>query len=422
MRTTPRPTLILSSYLSQGHARVGRVLLVVLAGAGLQLMMQALIARTLTKTEVGVVSLLLGALPILSTLSLFGQDSATVRFLSRSPSGTYDARSHVNRVMAVVVPLAVLAGVAGAWFYGLGAGLGATLVVLILSQNAVTIVTSVMRAAHRYELAMAGVRMPAMAAAVVMLFLRLTDALTLRSSVVALGLAFGLSALCIFVAGRRGLDVGDGTVPRSVMGEGVLFFGLGISFAFMIAIDKLIIGKMMTYADLAIYASIFAVMRGFDFLFYSISYVLMPRVNRIHRLKLKRINLSIAGLAAVVTAGYLLLGDDVVRLLYEGKYDVGSYLILPFALSGIAKLFYSVPSSVIGARLPRTALKQFMWFNLAGMVLNVALDIALILRMGLAGAALATAASWGLRLGGGYVILWLNRAHLDAAEAPVETA
>jgi O-antigen/teichoic acid export membrane protein len=194
----------------------------------------------------------------------------------------------------------------------------------------------------------------------------------------------------------------------------VFFLGLNLSFAIMVSVDKLVIGKMLPYAHLAVYASIFAVMRGFDFLFYSITYVLMPRVNVLRKLELRKYNLLIAALAGVLTVGYLLLGDDVVSFLYAGHYDEGAYLILPFALSGIAKLFYSVPSSVIGGRLPRRALKQFLWFNLGAVVVNIVLDIIMIKAMGLMGAAIATAVAWGLRLAGGYVILARNRSLLAA--------
>jgi O-antigen/teichoic acid export membrane protein len=180
----------------------------------------------------------------------------------------------------------------------------------------------------------------------------------------------------------------------------------------MIAMDKVVIGKAMTYADLAIFASVFAIMRGFDFVLYSISFVLMPRVNVVRRLDLRLFNLPIAALAAVVVAIYLAFGDDVIHYLYKGEYDVGARLILPFALSGVIKLFYSVPSSVIGGRLPRAALRQFMSVNLVGMVVNIALVVLMIRAAGLTGAAYATGIAWALRLAGGYVIVGLNREHL----------
>ena len=386
----------------------------VLLGAGLQIVTQALLARSLPKTQVGLISLLLGALPILSTLSMAGQSASAVRFLSRTERGTYDTVAHVRRVLALVLPLGVVAGLAGAGFYELGWGLALVLVALVVSQNTALTVSSVMRAEHRYELAMTTVRFPAMAAAVVLVVLRLFDALTYTSALVTLGVTFGLSGLLIAVRGTRTSGTGGKPVPRSVLREGVFFLGLNLSFAIMVSVDKLVIGKMLPYAHLAVYASIFAVMRGFDFLFYSITYVLMPRVNVLRKLELRKYNLLIAALAGFLTLGYLLLGDDVVSFLYAGHYDEGAYLILPFALSGIAKLFYSVPSSVIGGRLPRSALKQFLWFNLGAVVVNIVLDIIMIKAMGLMGAAIATAVAWGLRLAGGYVILARNRSLLAA--------
>ncbi len=386
----------------------------VLLGAGLQIVTQALLARSLPKTQVGLISLLLGALPILSTLSMAGQSASAVRFLSRTESGTYDTVAHVRRVLALVLPLGVVAGLAGAGFYELGWGLALVLVALVVSQNTALTVSSVMRAEHRYELAMTTVRFPAMAAAVVLVVLRLFDAMTYTSALVTLGATFGLSGLLIAVRGTRTSGTGGKPVPRSVLREGVFFLGLNLSFAIMVSVDKLVIGKMLPYAHLAVYASIFAVMRGFDFLFYSITYVLMPRVNVLRKLELRKYNLLIAALAGFLTLGYLLLGDDVVSFLYAGHYDEGAYLILPFALSGIAKLFYSVPSSVIGGRLPRSALKQFLWFNLGAVVVNIVLDIIMIKAMGLMGAAIATAVAWGLRLAGGYVILARNRSLLAA--------
>jgi O-antigen/teichoic acid export membrane protein len=414
VRAIKKLQTLLAAHASSTPTRVGRVLAVVLLGAGLQIITQTLLARSLPKTQVGLISLLLGALPILTTLSMAGQGASTVRFLSRSAPGTYDSAAHARRILALVLPLGAVAALAGAGFYGLGWGLALVLVALVISQNTAVTVSSVLRAEHRYELAMTAMHLPAMAAAVVLIVLRLTGSLTYTTVVVTFGIAFLLSGCLIAVRGARTVRTGGKLVPRSVMREGLFLLGLNISFALMVSVDKLIIAKMLPYAELAVYASIFTVMRGFDFLFYSISYVLMPRVNVLQKVRLRQYNLLIAGLAGAVTVAYLILGDDVVSFLYEGRYDEGAFLILPFALSGIAKLFYSVPSSVIGGRLPRPALKQFLWFNLAAVVVNIVLDIIMIRAMGLMGAAIATAIAWGLRLAGGYVIIARNRGLLEA--------
>lgn len=398
------------------HLRVGRVFAIVVAGAGLQVVTQAVLARALPKDEVGLISLVLGALPLLSTLTLLGQDASLVRFLTRSTQrggALYDVGRHVLRVTLLVVPLGALAGLAGAGLYGLTGVTLAAMVLLVASQNAITIVTSVMRALHRYERSMLGRWLPLIAVALVLSALRLLGALTYSRALVVLIACFAGSAGLLFVARPGTADAPPRQpVPGVVFREGFFLLGLSLSMSVMVAMDKMIIGKVLPYTELAVYATIFAVMKGFDFLFYSVTYVLMPRVNTVERVPLRSLNVWIAAAAAVVAALYLTVGDAVIHWLYGGRYDAGVYLILPFTLSGVLKLFYSVPSSIITGRLPRPALRSFLWFNLAGIVVNVALDLVLIVRMGILGAAVATAIAWALRLGGGYAIVLANRSHL----------
>jgi O-antigen/teichoic acid export membrane protein len=399
---------------------VGRVLTIVLGGAVLQVLSQTILARSLPKEDVGLISLIIGALPLLSTLSLAGQDAAVVRLLSRVDPARYDVPAYARRVLALVAPLGVAVALACAGYYALSGLAVVTAIVLVVSLNTVTVFTSVLRAAHRYELAMAGTRLPIIAGAVFLAALLALGRLSLSSALWALVAAYAGAAVFLATRGRV-LGAGEGApVPPSVMREGFFLLGLGLSYSLMISLDKLVIGKFLPYADLAVYATVFAVTKGFDFLFHSINYVLMPRVNTMERVSLRRLNTPIAALAAVVLVLYLLFGDDAVHILYAGKYDLGAYLILPFALSGVIKLFYSVPSSVIGGRLPRSALKQFLWLNTAGIVVNVILDIVLIRSHGLLGVAVATAIAWGLRLAGGYAVLAMNRSHLEAPQEPFE--
>ncbi|MBD3348744.1 MAG: oligosaccharide flippase family protein [Candidatus Eisenbacteria bacterium] len=403
---TERDSLSLASILrGQTAARVGRVFGIVLAAAALQVVSQAVLARTLPKSEVGIVSLLIGALPLLSTLSLLGQDSSSVRFLTREDASLHDARRHFRDVLLIVVPLGALLALAGARFYSLAGLAILAAVVLVVSQNATALTTSALRAKHRYELAMSGTRLPVIATGVALLALGLTGRMSLRAALWTMILAYGATAVVLTLHAARTLHGGEKRVPRSVLREGLFFLGLSVSLSVMMAMDKMLIGKLLPMSDLAVYATIFSVMKGFDFLFYSFSYVLLPRVALFERVPLRKLNLAIAGVAIVVTGLYLGLGRRVVNVLFSGEYDAGSYLILPFALSGVLKLFYSVPSSVIGGRLRRSALREFLWFNLGGIALNVALDILLILRMGLLGAAIATAIAWAVRLAGGYMVM-----------------
>ncbi len=401
------------------HFRIGSVFGIILVTAILQVLSQMLLARGLPKESVGIVSLLLGALPLLSTISLLGQEPATVRFVARSSGETYNIPAHVQRVLIAVVPLGIAVGVIAGLFYALTLLSLLTLVILVASQNAILLVTGVERARHHYERAMLWRQMPTISTAVMFTAAFVTNHMDLTSVRYSMMLAFGVSAILLGIRGtRRSPSRGPAgaadlqRVPPSVLREGLLFLGTGLSFSVMVGLDKLIIGKMLTYSDLAVYATIFATMKGFDFLFYSIGYVLMPSVGRMGRIRIGRYFGAIALLAVGVSSAYFFFGEYVVHLLYAGRYDSGSYLILPFILSGAFKLFYSIPTSLIGGRLPRIVLKQFMWLNLGTMAVNIVLTIVLVMRSGLMGAAVATAIAWGMRLAGGLLILARYRSHL----------
>jgi len=411
---------LISMLRGQTTARVGRVFAIVSAAALLQVVGQAALARVLPKDQVGIVSLLLGALPLLSSLSLLGQDSSGVRFLTRGDAARHDARRHFRDVLTIVLPLGAVIALAGARFYSLAGLAMLAAVTLVVAQNATAMATSTLRARHRYELAMAGTRIPVMATAAALAAFGLVGVLSLSLALWSIIGAYGLTAVALTLYAMRDLPRGERRVPRGVIRNGFFFLGISVSLSVMMAMDKVLIGKLMPMSELAVYATVFSVMKGFDFLFYSFSFVLMPRAAVVERLSVKRLNLLIAAVAIAVTALYLGFGRPIIHFLFDGKYDAGAYLILPFALSGVLKLFYSVPSSVIGGRLPRSALKEFLWYNLAGIALNVALDVVLILRMGLMGAAIATAIAWALRLAGGYVVVSRHRDHMEQGPGAVE--
>jgi len=242
--------------------RVGRVFGIVLAGAALQLLTQTLLARGLPKDDVGVVSLLIGVLPLLSTLSLLGQDSAVVRFVTRSETGTHDIGAHFRRVLSFVLPLALVAALATGGIYRLGLLATAALGLLVLSQNTLTMATSIQRALHRYEAAMAGTRAPVLLSSATLLALFGSGALTLRTALIAFAVSYAVSAVWIGVRQGHRLSETRGAraVPNAVIRRGLFFLGLSASLSIMVALDKLVIGKLMTYADLAVYATVFSIM------------------------------------------------------------------------------------------------------------------------------------------------------------------
>ncbi|MCD4690916.1 oligosaccharide flippase family protein [bacterium] len=396
------------------HVRVGNVFAVIVAGALLQVLIQIVIARGLPVADVGLISLILGALPLFSTLTLLGQDASIVRHFSKADAELYDLNAHARKVLGLVVPLGAAVGLAGGLYYGFPVLALAVIITLVAAQNVVLILTALLRARHRYERAIVARHLPIIGSALLLAWLFWSGTLRLESTLVSLLVAYAVSAVVTAAMRRRpspagASDVALKPVDRAVIREGLLFLGVGVSFSVMVSVDKLVISKIMGLPELAVYSTVFSTTRAFDFLFYAISFVLMPTLGRVNAVSLRKPVLAISAVAVAVTTGYLLFGEDLVHLLFAGRYDAGSYLIPAFVLSGMLKLFYSIPSSYIGGRAPTRAVRQFMVLNLGTMVLNVALDIVFVIRMGLLGAAIATAIAWGLRLLGGLIIMQLHR-------------
>jgi len=405
--------LSLMPRLDGTHVRTVRVFAIVVAGALLQIVAQTVLARSLPKADVGLVSLVLGAVPLLATLGALGQDSAIVRFAASDRAGRHDLRGYVRRVLLLITPVGLVVGLAANGFYDIAGAAALALLALVVAQNGVTIASSALRGAHRYEVAMAAAWAPAALAAAVLVVLAAVGSLTLHSALGAYVAAYALSAAAILAWKPLRAAKGALPVPGSVLRQGFFFFGLSLSFSVMVAMDRLVIGKLMTYTDVAVYATVFMVMKGFDFLFQAVSFVMMPWVSRVGSVRVARYNAAVVALAVPVAVVYLVLGDDIVHLLYGGRYDQGAFLIAPFVLSGVIKLFYAVPSSLIGGRLPREALRDFLWFSVAAIGFNVVIEVVLIRSMGLMGAAVGTAMAWGVRYVGAVAIVRRHRASLD---------
>ncbi len=396
------------------HVRVGNVFAVIVVGALLQVLTQTVLARGLTKEDVGLISLILGALPLFSTLTLLGQDTSIVRYLSRDGRAEYDLTGHARRVLMIVVPLGAALGLVGGLFYALPRLPLATIITLVATQNVVLVLTAFLRARHRYEAAIMLRHLPVIGSAAALAVLFATGTLSLTTALVALLAAYAVSAVVTVAlpwnrSPESALSTPAARVPTRVIREGLLFLGLGVSLSVMVSIDRLVISRLMTLSDLAVYSTIFATTKGFDFLFYAVGYVLMPAIGRGGNMSLRKPALVVGGVTALAVVGYLLLGDELVHLLFSGRYDEGTYLIPAFVLSGALKLFYSIPSSYISGGAPTRAVRQFMVTNLLTMALNVVLDIVFVLRMGLIGAALATAIAWALRLIAGLIIMQMHK-------------
>ena len=109
--------------------------------------------------------------------------------------------------------------------------------------------------------------------------------------------------------------------------------------------------------------------------------------------------IEVGVLTLVGVVGYLLLGPWLLALLFEGRYDEMAALIPILCLAGVAKALYSVPSSLLGGRLARAALREFSIWNVVLLAVAIGVSAYLGLRFGALGVAWGTVIAWVGRLG-----------------------
>ena len=176
----------------------------------------------------------------------------------------------------------------------------------------------------------------------------------------------------------------------------------------MLSIDKLFIAKLVSIEAIAVYFTTFTLLRIYELAYQAVEYILLPHSNKLKSIKLKRIISYIIILSTAITVFYLIAGEYLLDVLFDGKYNSGKILIPVFCGIGIFRLLYIIPSSIISGRLKEFCLKQLFFSNSFLVIVNIVLAYIFILKYGLLGAAAATLITWILRSLAAYLILYKN--------------
>jgi len=165
--------------------------------------------------------------------------------------------------------------------------------------------------------------------------------------------------------------------------------------------DTILIGYFMTNADVGIYRVAFQLSGVAAFITGALHFVLYPRVSRWHASSdLTTISTAISRaftyslfLAVPVAVGGFILADRLMYFLYGAAFEGGTVTLVILLLVQIANIFMYLETMCLNAmNQPRTA---FLVTAIAS-VLNIALNVALIQVLGIAGAAIATLLSMAL--------------------------
>jgi O-antigen/teichoic acid export membrane protein len=192
----------------------------------------------------------------------------------------------------------------------------------------------------------------------------------------------------------KNIKNGDKTIPTSIIKNGLYYFGIGVALLILLQTGNLIIGKMLSFKDLAVFAVIASVMRLFEFIQDAAYYVLAPHLNKSTNKSLGKIFLKLLLTGLLVSLFYIVFAKPLIHFLFRGLYDEGLYLVPYFIGIGFIRTLFTLPASIIGGRSSTQALKNQFYITALAALLNLGLSVTLINFWQLRGVAMANLISW----------------------------
>jgi O-antigen/teichoic acid export membrane protein len=344
----------------------------------------------------------------LSSLLLFGQNVSIIRLLAKKSFSNYDWKKFLFRclLLSALIGFPITYVVSG--YYKLGNEL-LLIYMALISSIGVEYFHSVLRARGRYSYAM-------FLSGSFSLFFLLSMAMVyffFKSINFDLLLyAFTLTWFCSFLLSFFSLRQeanGAEKVPAQIIKEGLWIFFITITYILMEQVNQFFIVKFLSYKELASWAIIMTVARGYDLVATTLMFVFMPMYSENIKRSLRKdiIKTIIAGL--ILFLFYALFGAVLLHVLFKGRYDQYKYLLLYFNMIGFCKILYSVPGAVIGSQHAPKNLKSFLIACTVILLFNISSNYFIIPIMGLAGSAAIAVISWIGRLGSAYIVVYKER-------------
>jgi O-antigen/teichoic acid export membrane protein len=392
------------------------------AGGAAFMIANLLLAGLLGSEDFGRLALFEAVVAVSVGLGPVGLDTLVVRRELSVNSGTLWRAVWASSVVALV------ASFAGTAVYGLESAAVALLVVTCLAAA-----VSRMSAAHeqsviRLTRSQLIAQVPKLVFAMGALFLTVAEIRDWRAG--AATLVFGyVTAGCVGLVivrpelrAQRMAASDSVSAPGRLWRKSLAFTGILASLVLLGQVERLVIARVMSLEDLAVFAVAATVVGSpYRLLQGGIGYAFMPRLRQASRV-LERRNLVWGEL---MLAGFLGVGGGVlltvfarplIEALYGGRYRVTFGLVVAIVFAGLVRLGYGVASAAVSAL---GGLRQLRWFNLAGWLgTAVAVFSAVLLSAyGLVGVVVGGLLGWIVRL---TVATALVRPHLTIGHLGVD--
>jgi len=387
--------------------RLGKVFFIIGLSVAFGLVRNVLLVRELSTEDMGLFTLAMTIVAFVYPITMLGQQSELVRFFSKNSLAKYNWKKVLQKILLACAFISCVAMfIAIQIYHELDVSILAFILVSIITTVIAELFTSITRAKGEYEKSILLLRSIRYASPIALLILYWLKQITLINVLIIFGILHLIHAILIFVQTYKSAPSGKNDVPRALYSEGLIFLGSDISFIVISTIDKFFLAKLTTIEELAVYFAVFTLTRLYELALQAVEYVLIPYSNRIKQIQISKFLKPVALAAGGLTIFYLILGPEMMRVLYKGKYDAGISLIPWFCAVGIVRMFYSIPLSFIYGRLHKSALKSLVVANSSLIAVNVLLVAWLTSLLGIEGAILATLLVWLVRTLYAYYILW----------------
>jgi len=396
---------------------------------GASLISMPILTRVLSKAEYGLLSLIFANVTILTVVGGLGLGEATVRFCGeRRTQGPGPLRAVADAMVGSAVAAGSMVAVVTALFarlltddlpanYARCLGLASLLVLIRIVSNVLYQIYRAQERAVAYAAVLVAARYATMACAVALLLFSERTAFAVLAATVV------VEAAAVLV---RCVDlVAQGTVSRPRLSRPIVLQAItygaplavaGAAHLFLSYGDRLVIERVLGLDAVATYSVPYDIAERFcDSLLAPAQLAVVPIIFRLwaedgQRATVEFVSRVLSYMIAIlipVAALYLVFSREIIVLLASSKYEESAALT-PYLLPGVmvgSMNFIFVVGHTIQKNTARLALNVS-----AAALLNLALNLLLIPRWHLAGAAVATTIAYAVLAAANY---WQSRSVVD---------
>lgn len=224
-------------------------------------------------------------------------------------------------------------------------------------------------------------------------------------------------SVLVYIYRRSGQKISAWKFNRSLAKEiwknSRLLMLAGAAFLIYLKIDQVMIGQMLGEKEVGFYAAAVKIAEIWYFIPGIICASLFPAIvnakktgEELYRRRLKNLYVLLAAISLAIALPISFLAKPLILIIFGGDYLAAAGILQIYIWSGVG-IFLG--SAIYQYLLAENMIKTIFTINLAAMIVNIALNLILIPRLGLSGAAWATLISYFVMPIGAAMINWFRR-------------